>query len=87
VVIVRAIGTDKHIPVRCRSCGHVTRRGRLDGDRYLRRSVIGTRHLAAANCWPDEYVVVCPDCGAVEPFDEAILCAECLDCPCACTEF
>jgi len=84
VVTVRATGPDRFTPVRCRRCGHATQRGRLTDARYLKRSVTGVRHLAAEDCCPDEYVLVCPDCGEVEPFDEAILCAECLEYPCAC---
>jgi len=83
--MVRATGLDKHTPVRCRACGHRTRRGRLDSPQYLRRSVIGILHLSVCDCRPDEYVAVCPDCGEAEPFDEAITCAECLEYPCACT--
>ena len=80
-----AYGPDKYDPVRCRRCGHVTRRSRLRTERYQWRSLKGIRHVAAENCQPDEYVVACPDCGARESFDDAVRCAECLDCPCICT--
>jgi len=84
-VIVCAYGPDKYDPVRCRRCGHVTRRGELRTDRYLRRSLQGIRHVAAEMCEPDEYVVVCPDCGVRELFDDMIRCSECLEYPCICT--
>lgn len=80
-----AYGPDKYDPVRCRRCGHVTRRGELRTDRYLRRSLQGIRHVAAEMCEPDEYVVVCPDCGVRELFDDMIRCSECLEYPCICT--
>jgi ribosomal protein L37E len=82
---VCACGPDKNDPVRCRRCGHVTRRGELRTDRYLRRSLKGVRHVAAERCEPDEYVVVCPDCGARELFDDMVRCSECLEYPCICT--
>jgi len=85
VVDVCAHGPAKYDPVRCRRCGHLTRRSMLGTERYQRRSLRGIRHIAPENCYPDEYVVACPDCGACESFDDAPHCAECLEYPCICT--
>lgn len=71
-------------PVQCGRCGHVAERRWLAGETYLAVSLIGTRHLARPDCEPDEYVSVCPVCGAEEAFQDAITCAECLGYPCAC---
>jgi hypothetical protein len=71
-------------PVRCLRCGHLAERSWLHRPEYTRRTLRGTRHLAPGDCCPDEFVTVCPDCQAVEPFDDAILCAECLRYPCVC---
>lgn len=79
-----AYGPDKYDPVQCSRCGHLTQRGLLETERYRRMSLRGIRYIAIEDCEPDEYVVACPDCGAVESFDDAILCAECLDRPCIC---
>jgi len=72
-------------PVRCLGCGYVTERRRLADQDHRRRSLAGIRHVAPGDCEPDEYVAVCPECGAVEAFDEAARCAECLEYPCICT--
>ncbi len=72
-------------PVRCQRCGHVAERGHLAGPPYARQSLRGIHHLAPGDCEPDEYVTVCPDCGAQDPFDDAVTCAECSSYPCICT--
>jgi hypothetical protein len=72
-------------PVQCQSCGHIAERRRLGQGPYRRRTLRGIRHLAPGDCEPDEYVTVCPDCGAAESFDEATKCAECGRFPCICT--
>jgi len=72
-------------PVQCLRCGYGSERGRLEEESHHRRSLPGVRHVAPGDCEPDEYVTVCPDCGAEESFDEAIRCAECLEFPCICT--
>ena len=86
MVTVRAIWFEKNIPVRCRQCGLAAKRGSLNSPRYLRLALGGVRHVAWEDCSPDEYVVVCPCCGEVESFDDAIICAECLEYPCVCLE-
>ena len=73
-------------PVECQGCGYVTERRRLDDEAFVRRSVAGIRYLAPGDCEPDEYVSVCPVCGAWESFDTAVRCAECGAFPCICNE-
>lgn len=75
-----------HDPVQCLRCGHVAQRRRLADEGYRGRSLAGISHVAPGDCEPQEYVTVCPDCGASESFDEAIRCAECLEHPCICTD-
>ena len=71
-------------PVVCRRCGHLAERRWLVRPEYTRLALRGIRHRAPGDCEPDEYETVCPACGAVESFEEAIRCAECRERPCVC---
>jgi len=70
--------------VQCACCGLVARRAALEETEFHRQSLPAVRHLAPGRCAPAEWVLVCPDCGAVEPFIPALRCAECLERPCVC---
>ena len=52
----------------CSRCGHQVTGERLRDDEYWRLTLCGRRHQPAYDCEPDEWVSVCPDCGARESF-------------------
>ena len=84
LVPVRAARSGMEEPVRCCRCGHAVARKGLDAPEYRAISLKGVRHLASGDCEPDEWVTICPDCGARESFEPAVRCAECLEFPCIC---
>jgi len=56
----------------CRRCGYQLAAGRIGDDAFQRRTITG-RHLGHPDMdSPDEYVTLCPGCGATESFMEII---------------
>jgi len=56
----------------CERCGYQLAAGRIGDDAFQRRTIFG-RHLGHPDLdSPDEYVTLCPDCGATESFREII---------------
>jgi hypothetical protein len=54
----------------CHRCGHQVDQSRI-GDGAYQRKMIAGRHLGHPDFdGPDEFVTVCPDCGASESFRE-----------------
>ena len=54
----------------CRGCGHRVESSLIDGGAYQIRTVAG-RHFGHPDLdSPDEFVTLCPDCGATESFGE-----------------
>jgi len=60
----------------CACCGHETTRGRLDGEPHRELRLRGIHHLATGDCEPDEYVTVCPCCGAEDSYDGSVRCCD-----------
>ena len=56
----------------CERCGYQLAAWRIGDDAFQRRTIAG-RHLGHPDLdGPDEYVALCPDCGAAESFREMI---------------
>lgn len=54
----------------CQRCGRRIAAGRIGDDAYQRRTLSG-RHMGHPDMdGPDEFVTLCPDCGATESFTE-----------------
>ena len=59
----------------CHRCGHEVDRSRIADDAYQRKTIAG-RHLGHPDMdGPDEFVTVCPDCGATMSFSPSTRCA------------
>ncbi len=55
----------------CSECGHETNTDKLrDDPAYQKLTLRGQQLVAPGDCCPDEYVRVCPECGAEESFGE-----------------
>jgi len=55
----------------CECCGHRVAPGRINDPAYQRRTISGRRLGRPDDVSPDEYVTICPECGASENFREA----------------
>ena len=68
--------------VRCSRCGYTCPQDRLDDHTEC---VVAPRITGRPEEWrPGVWEVVCPRCGAAEPFDAVIGCAECGQGDCCC---
>ena len=55
--------------LKCVKCGHECRRRDLSKPEYEKQTLPATRHLEPGDCEPEEYVTICPGCGAEESFE------------------
>ena len=63
-------GARRPVMLECERCGYQLPAGRI-GDEGLQRRTLAGRHLGHPESdSPDEYVTLCPDCGATESFRE-----------------
>ena len=58
--------------VACERCGHQLAAWRIGDDAFQRRTIARRRLGHPDLDSPDEYVTLCPDCGATESFTEII---------------
>lgn len=70
-------------PMACDCCGDLRSFESLGELGAVVLDAIG--HLPPGDCCEGEREVTCPDCGATDSYQRAIICAECLDRPCCCT--
>lgn len=70
--------------MRCRACGDVVERDLLDRPAHSIRTLPARRLGHPDSREPEEFVTVCAECGAREPYQPAIVCAACLEYPCIC---
>lgn len=73
-------------PVQCRHCGDVVERDLLDEPGHSVRTLRGRQFGHPDRREPDEYDTVCPECGALGPYQPAVVCAACDEYPCICGE-
>ena len=69
-------------PMACDECGGVVEQRCLSD--LLIRTLGAVGGLAPGLCEPAEYATQCDQCGAIESFQPALLCAECGQGPCDC---
>lgn len=55
----------------CRVCGHTCTTADLARPDYLKLSLPGVSHVAPGDCEPEEFETRCPECGAIESFEDS----------------
>ena len=71
-------------PQACDACGAVYPASYVSDSQI--QTIGAIRYMATGDCEPAEYEIECPDCGARDSFQRAVVCWECDEYPCCCDE-